>query len=111
MFVHVANRIYNTDIIRTVDCEKYLEEGTVKIYFTNGSSETVDGPESTTLIMTLCPSFIEGKEAKYARFSWSVHNMIGHPLMQICSWFHLTELGIRIHDATVPSPLPKDEQA
>ena len=69
--------------------------------------EYVDGPEAVTLIMSICPSFLEGKEAKYARYAWSVHKMIGHPLMQLCSWFHLTELGIKIHDATVPTPLEK----
>lgn len=106
MFIHFNNCIYNTDTIRTIDCSKYLSEGTVRVFFTNGASEVADGAESTNVIMTLCPAVLEGKEAKYARHAWAIHNLIGHPLMQICSWFHLTALGIRIHDATVPEPMP-----
>lgn len=34
--------------------------------------------------------------------NWTVHNIIAHPLMQICGWFGLFDLGVAIHDATIP---------
>jgi hypothetical protein len=105
MFVHVNNSIYNTDAIIELDCSRFISEGLVKMVLPNNRYEWAEGAEATTLIMSVCPSFLEGKEAKYTRYAWSVHNIIGHPLMQICSWFHMTELGIRIHDATVPTPI------
>lgn len=37
--------------------------------------------------------------------SWAIHNLIGHPAMQILSWFGLTKLGLKIHDATCPMPI------
>lgn len=54
--------------------------------------------------MTLCPNALEGHEAKYYKNAWMIHNLIGHPLMQLCSMLHLTSLGIKIHDATIPQP-------
>lgn len=37
------------------------------------------------------------------RFKWAVHNLIGHPVMEILGWFGMYELGGWIHDATVPT--------
>ncbi len=34
--------------------------------------------------------------------NWPVHNLIGHPLMEICGWFGLFDIGVKIHDATLP---------
>lgn len=33
---------------------------------------------------------------------WGIHNCIGHPVMQICVWLGLKELGYLIHDETLP---------
>jgi hypothetical protein len=49
-------------------------------------------------------SFQKRQGLKYKRHAWAIHNLIGHPLMQIFSWLHLTEVGLKIHDATVPNP-------
>ena len=35
---------------------------------------------------------------------WAVHNLVGHPLMQILTWLGKPELGVRVHDATTPRP-------
>ena len=34
--------------------------------------------------------------------SYGFHNLIGHPLMQICFWLKLSRLGNKIHDITIP---------
>lgn len=34
--------------------------------------------------------------------NWPIHNLFGHPLMQICIWFKLPDLGNKIHDYTMP---------
>ena len=36
------------------------------------------------------------------KFRWSAHNIIGHPVCEILSWVGLNELGVKIHDATLP---------
>ena len=39
-----------------------------------------------------------------ARGAWAVHNLVGHPLMQILAWLGERELALAVHDATVPRP-------
>ncbi len=109
MFIHFNNKIWNTDSIKFVNCDEYLERGTVSVHFVhNYQFEIVGGPEALNIIQTLCPAVLEGKRAKYVKNSWAIHNLIGHPLMQVFSWLHLPALGIKIHDATIPEPKQDD---
>lgn len=107
MFVHYLNQIINADRIERVICDDYVGLGTVYVYLIGQDPEVdeaavVHGAEATNLIMTLCPAVLEGKQAKYRRHAWAIHNLIGHPLMQLLSWIGLTRLGIKVHDATIP---------
>lgn len=104
MFVSFNNKIISSDTIEWIDLSNLINKGYVKIYCKGLSGETVDGPEAFGLVMDLCPSALEGKQAKYHKNAWAIHNIIGHPLMQVLSWIHLTQLGIKIHDMTVPNP-------
>ena len=36
------------------------------------------------------------------RFKWSIHNIVGHPLMEVCNWYGLYTLAEKIHDKTLP---------
>lgn len=45
---------------------------------------------------------------KLGRFQYAIHNLLAHPLMEILHWFGQTELGNRVHDATLP--LVHDEE-
>lgn len=107
MFVHFNNKVINTDSIEWVDFKNLTEYGYIKVYSRDLSVETVEGPEAFNLVMQLCPQALEGQGLKYKRHAWAIHNLIGHPLMQIFSWLHLTEVGLKIHDATVPNPITK----
>jgi hypothetical protein len=109
MFIHFSNQILNSDTIRWIECTNLVRSGYIRLYLQDGSSELVEGPEAFNVVMTLCPGALEGKRAKYAKRAWAIHNLIGHPLMQLCSMLHLTSLGIKIHDATVPLPKIIDE--
>lgn len=40
--------------------------------------------------------------------NWTVHNIIGHPLMEILHLMGFKELGERVHDATTPPEPQKD---
>lgn len=37
-----------------------------------------------------------------SRFKWTLHNMVGHPLMEIFNLLGATSWGNWIHDATLP---------
>lgn len=108
MFVHFNSKAVNVDSISHVDYSGLTRGGSyVKVYFRGGGSELVQGPQASDLVMRLCPEALEGEQMKYHRHAWAIHNLIGHPLMQIFSWLHLTALGIKIHDVTVPNPITK----
>jgi hypothetical protein len=104
MFVHFNGKVVNSDEIHTIVVENIVKDGTIDVYYHNDVRETITGPEAFNLVMELCPNALEGMNAKYARHAWAVHNLIGHPLMQVCAWLHLTSLGLKIHDMTVPNP-------
>jgi hypothetical protein len=36
-------------------------------------------------------------------FRWTIHNLIAHPLSELVHLVGFTELGNRIHDATIPT--------
>lgn len=107
MFVHFNSKVFNSDHIEWIDFVNLAKMGYIRVYFVSGEVEVVEGPQAFNLVMELCPAALEGENAKYHRHAWAVHNLIGHPLMQIFSWLHLTKLGIKIHDATVPNPITK----
>lgn len=106
-FVHYNGKIVNTNDITNISIEDLPEKGFIMVKRIGFIDEVVKGPEAVNLIMRLCPEALEGKKLKYLRHRWAVHNLIGHPLMQLLSWLHLTPLGLKIHDLTVPNPITK----
>ena len=40
--------------------------------------------------------------SKMGRFNYTIHKLIAHPLMEILHLVGLTELGNKVHDATLP---------
>lgn len=40
--------------------------------------------------------------SRLGRFSYTIHNLVAHPLMEIFHLIGFTELGNKIHDATLP---------
>ena len=68
-------------------------------------STLIAGPDAIEALMLIKPSALEGRRLRWVRHAWAVHNLIGHPLMQLFSFFGRHHLAIRIHDATVPRPV------
>ena len=106
-FVHYNGKIVNTNDITNISFDDLAKTGRILVKRIGWTDESVGGPEAVDLIMRLCPEALEGKKLKYLRHRWAVHNLIGHPLMQFLSWLHLTPLGLKIHDLTVPNPITK----
>lgn len=40
--------------------------------------------------------------AKLGRFSWSLHNLVAHPLSEVLYLFGCEDLSNRLHDLTIP---------
>ncbi len=66
--------------------------------------ETVRDGDAVDLVMRLQPSLLEGPRLRFARHAWAIHNLVGHPLLQICAWLGRPKLGLFIHDVTIPRP-------
>ena len=45
----------------------------------------------------------KGQKMKRIYQNWTVHNLIGHPLMQIFELFGMSKIATRVHDETLPS--------
>lgn len=90
--------VQEVDISHLVDCQ-------VTVYLLDGSILTLIGPDAIELVLLLKPSALEGRRLKWVRHAWSVHNLIGHPLMQILAFLGHARIGILVHEATTPRPL------
>ena len=108
MFVRFNSKVVNADTIDCVTYDDLKDHGFVHVHFKDGGHECVEGAPAIQLLMDLDPDALEGENLAYERGMWAVHNLIGHPLMQICSWLGCTRLGLAIHDLTVPFPTTKD---
>lgn len=110
MFIKVNETLVNSrhiiKVTMTTRADRTLD---VEVIFLNHNTVNVlkaSGQQATDIVMRLCPSAIEGANLRHAKRSWSFHNLVAHPVMQIMSWLGRTDLGLKIHDQSVPSPLP-----
>jgi hypothetical protein len=89
------------DILR-VDIPDIERE--VAILHTRQGIFVAEGFDAIEAVMTLKPSALEGKRLKWNRHAWSLHNMIGHPVMQIMAWLGFGRAAVSFHDWTTPRP-------
>lgn len=93
------------DDIRRIDLDRLEASGVVRVYLRGEHSPIELGDaEAVDFVMRIAPSFIEGKRFRWMRWGWAVHNLLGHPLLQILAWAGYRSLGLRVHDATIPRP-------
>ena len=104
MFVHINDKLINSEVIDHVDCTGFMKHGHVRVTYKSEDTECAYGVEATDLIMRLCPSYHEGKQLKYIKHVWAIHNLLGHPLMQFLAWMKLTKWAMKVHDVTIPAP-------
>lgn len=105
MFVLVEDRLIHLDFIRSIDFSK-IEELKLIIHLKDGTTQiTNNGLQTIDILMALKPSALESKRLQWPRFAWAIHNLIGHPLMQVLAFFKQYDLAMRVHDITIPRPL------
>lgn len=103
MFIRVGTTLLPVERIRHIDCAKLESELSIEIH-TVEDTYKVQGIEAVDIVLRLFPSFFEGRRFRATRHAWAVHNLIGHPVLQILAWARLTKLGMWVHDNTVPRP-------
>lgn len=108
MFVRIGERLVNVDDISIIYTNHLVSDNFVQVKFRDGRVEVIEGMDAFNLVNELAPNALEGRKAKYARHAWAIHNLVGHPLMQVCAFLGLSHLGIKIHDMTTPFPTIKE---
>lgn len=71
----------------------------------NGLWHTIEGNDAIEALMLIKPSALEGRRLRWERRAWLVHNIIGHPLMQVLALLDRHDLAIKVHDRTIPKPV------
>jgi hypothetical protein len=101
-FIRAGARLVAVDAITSVDCSR-IEALEVTVHHRDGV-DVASGPDAIDLAMALQPSVMEGRKLRFARHAFAVHNLLGHPLLQILVWLGARRAGLWVHDTTVPRP-------
>jgi hypothetical protein len=102
-FIRSRDRIINVADIRWIDLRD-LEAGLIVVH--HGDQETeITGSLAVEAVMLLKPSALEGRRLKWVKRAWLKHNLIGHPMLMIFALLGRVDLGLKIHEATVPRPI------
>lgn len=101
-FVKNGTHLIAKDRIEWADYSR-IEELVLIVGF-NGQAIRITGIDALESAMALRPSCLEGTRLRWAKHRWLIHNLIGHPLMQVLALFKLYDAAFWVHDATVPTP-------
>lgn len=100
--IRAGDDIIPLDRIRRVSIEN-IEREEITL-FTDDGTFVARGVDAIEAVMLLKPSALEGRRLKWRKGAWALHNMVGHPVMQILAWLGFGKAAIRIHDWTTPTP-------
>jgi len=104
MFVVVNDFLVNINQIKSIDISDITQEK-ITVYY-DDKIEIVYGFHAIEIIWQIKPLAFEGNNGiKWNKHAWSIHNFIGHPLMQILAYLKLYKHAIMVHDKTVPKPI------
>lgn len=90
-----------------VETDRLESELTLVLVLDQGERIEAHGIDAVENVLLLKPSIVEGRRFRFAKRSWIIHNLIGHPLMQLLALVGLTKLAMRVHDATTPGILDR----
>lgn len=102
-YLKAGNMLYSTETVCRIDCSE-IENLIVKLHLISGSVVEIKGLDAIEIAMSAKPSVIEGKRFAFRKGAWIIHNIFGHPVMQLFALFHLYKIAIWIHEITIPKP-------
>jgi hypothetical protein len=95
-------------LLRVSDVEQVLihnlKNYQVRVLLYSGKEYVLTGPDAIELVLLLKPSALEGRRLRWVRHAWMVHNLIGHPGMQLLALLGKPRWGLKLHEWTVPCP-------
>lgn len=103
-FLKLDTKLIAIDDISSVDYSELESKYKITIVTKQGESAIATELNAIECLMQLKPSALEGKRLRWAKRVWYIHNLIGHPVMQILAMFGFYKQAFWIHDVTVPKP-------
>jgi hypothetical protein len=76
----------------------------VLVFDDMGCVHTCTENNAIEALMSVKASLLEGHRMKWAKNAWVVHNVIGHPVMQLLALAGHYDLAMKVHDLTIPKP-------
>lgn len=107
-FIIAGDRLIKRSSITSVDTSKMETELIATIHHWEGETE-VQGIQAIEAIMLLRPSVLEGRRFRWKKRAWIMHNLVGHPLMQLLALAGFYDAAMFVHDVTVPKPTGASE--
>ncbi len=104
-FFRYGNILLPISHITSIHLDDLEKTGSIIVEIDYGRIIKLTIVDSYDLLMQIKPSALEGKRLKWLRNKWLIHNVIGHPVMQLLAFFGFGKLGIKIHEATIPTPV------
>lgn len=105
-FAKAKTLVFALDNIATADFSS-IEQLQVRVVLKTGQEILVEEIDAMELAMRIKPSVLESRRLRWPRWTWVLHNMVGHPLLQVLALFKRYKWAFWVHDATVPRPLGK----
>lgn len=84
-----------------------IESLEADVYLNSGLKVVAKDIDALEIAMVLKPSILESRRLLWPRWAWLVHNLVGHPVMQLLALARLYKWAFWVHDATVPRPKGK----
>ncbi len=98
-----GDQIILVERVTGINIDKLESDHLATIYTKDGEFVS-EGFHALEAIMLIKPSALEGRRLQWKRDAWAIHNLIGHPVMQLLAWCGRGDLGVRFHDYTSPTP-------
>ena len=105
-YFRVGAILYSSEVVTKLDCSE-IENLKVKLHLLSGDVIIIEGLDAIDAAMEAKPSVIEGKRFSFRKGAWIIHNIFGHPLMQLFALFRLYKIAIWFHEITIPKPRGK----
>lgn len=102
---YVKNGTYLLPVERVDRADYSRIEELVLLVEHDGVRTVIEGIDALEAAIVLNPACLEGKRLRWPRNAWLVHNLVGHPVMQVLALLGMRRLGLWVHDVTVPRPL------
>lgn len=107
-FLLVGKKVVPLSTVRWVDFSQLATNGSIHVRLDNPGCPDVSGTfelqgtEAVEALLVIHPIALEAAGARWMKRSWTLHNLFGHPVLEVLARLGFPKLGLRVHDATMP---------